>query len=92
MSRLSTLHAIVAAKVRKDAMAKVVTVILADGDKVVSHHADFNSANVALCAALDVYYGDGSVEKPPHRFDLIPLSTAPAVGTAYDKRDRIWIP
>lgn len=93
MSRASQRHQQVAAKVQADAMAKVATVALVKGHTVLSCHADFKEANIALCAAFDVFYGDpANVDIHHHGFDLVPLSVIPKVGGSYDPLTKVWVP
>jgi hypothetical protein len=78
------------ARVRARAMATVKTVALIDGVTVVSHHASFNEANLALCDALEAFYAhdrDGD-----HTFDIVPLSYVPDIGSTYDRTKTLIIP
>lgn len=92
MSRTAQRHQAIAAKVQAQQMAKVATVALVEGRKVLSHHANFHEGNIALCDALDVFYGGGAKDGCPHSFDLIPLSYVPNVGADYDATKRVWVP
>jgi hypothetical protein len=82
----------VLARVRARAMAKVAVVALVDGKTVVSHHTDFQTANAALCAALDAFYDNQANQDKAHQFDLVPLSKAVRVGMEYHHSDKVFMP
>ena len=77
-------------RVRTKARAEVKTVALIDGLKVVSNHADFNTANVALCAALDAFYAHDRDDD--HKFYIVALSYVPDIGAALDQTKTLIIP
>lgn len=79
-------------RVTAEAMARVATVVLTEGRKVVSHHPDFVEANKALCDALDAFYDNPVNVAAEHQFALVPLATVPDVGTTYDPKDKVWMP
>ena len=83
-------YQIVLSRVRTKAWAEVKTVALIDGLTVVSNHADFNTANIALCAALDAFYAHDRDDD--HKFDIVALSYVPDIGAALDQTKTLIIP
>ena len=83
-------YQIVLSRVRTKAWAEVKTVALIDGLTVVSNHADFNAANVALCDALDEFYAHDRDDD--HKFDIVALSYIPEIGAALDQTKILTIP
>lgn len=82
------------AKVRAEAFAKVATVALVEHRKVLSHHPDFKTANVAFCGVLDRYYEAHAdkVEVPPHPYEIVALLRKVEIGAEYDGTDVARIP
>ncbi len=59
--------------------SRTASIVLIDGNQVVSVHQDSKEANVALCAALDSFF-EANPTAEGHSMDIVPCAIVPQVG------------
>jgi len=88
---MSRTYAKIRDKLIAEARAKTKCWALVDGRVAVSTHEDAMAANRAMCAALDALEEKtGTCEG--HRFDIVALSSIPAIGQPFDPTTIVFYP